>query len=179
MVYAAPQLSTDASGNQTVSVAVLAKDGVKTLSTTEVSAAAATAISAKLVPGNLVDWVPAAQANQVAVATDAAQTFNVVLAKGSSAAAQFAVAKYGPEVTRHKDIPGPMVAAGWVYAKSAGTITVGDGRAVLADMAGRAYATPIKRYEETYQLASDVKVFNVDTSDYGKNAASTAPTIPP
>ena len=38
MVYAAPQLTTDAAGNQTVSVAVLAKDGVKTLSTTAVSA---------------------------------------------------------------------------------------------------------------------------------------------
>nr|WP_145549155.1 MBL fold metallo-hydrolase [Variovorax boronicumulans] len=178
MVYAAPQVTTDAAGNQTVSVAVLAKDGMKTLSTTAVSAAAATAISAKLVPGNLVDWLPAAQANQVTVATDAAQTFNVVLSKGTSAAAQFDLAKYGPEVSRNKDIPGPMVAAGWVYAKAGNTITVGDGRVVLADMAGRPYASPIKRYEETYTLAPDVKVFNVDTSDYSKSAASTVAAIP-
>jgi hypothetical protein len=179
MVYAAPEITTDATtGHQTVSIALLAQDGVKTLSTPAVPAATATAIAAGLVPGNLVDWVPAPEANRVAVAAEPAQTFNVVLAKGTSAAAQFALAKYGPEVTRNEDVPGPMVAAGWVYAKTGSSITVGDGRIVIADQAGRPYAQPIKRYEETYQVAADAKVFNVNTANYGASAASTLAAVP-
>lgn len=178
LVVAAPQVTSDAAGNQVVSVAVLAKDGVKTLSTAGVSAEVATALSAALVPGNLVDWVPAAEANRVAVAQEPARTFNVILSKGTSAAAQFDVARYGPEVTRNRDVPGPMVAAGWVYGKTGSTITVGDGRVVLADQAGRPYDTPIKRYEETYAIASDVKVYNVNTADYAQSAPSDFNAIP-
>ncbi|MEF7613538.1 MBL fold metallo-hydrolase [Aquincola sp. MAHUQ-54] len=178
LVYAAPQTGTDAAGHPTVSVAVLAKDGVRTLTATAASAEAAAAISAKLVPGNLVDWVAGTEANRVVVAQEPAQTFNVVLSKGTSTNAQFDVARYGPEVSRNKDVPGPMVAAGWVYGKTDGTITVGDGNIVLADQAGRAYDKPIKRYEETYKIASDVKVFNVNTEDYASSAASDFASIP-
>lgn len=179
MVSEAPQVSTDAtSGSQTVTVKVFTKDGIKTLSTGAISTAAATAITAKLVRGNLVDWLPGTATDQVAVSTDASKTFNVVLSKGTSAAAQFDGSKYGPEVTRNNNIPGPMVAAGWVYGKSASTITVGDGGVVAADQAGRPYATPIKRYEETFTISPDVKVYNVNTSNYALSAASDFASIP-
>ena len=46
-----------------------------------------------------------------------------------------------------------MVAAGWVYGRTSNTITIGDGRIVTADQAGRPYALPIKRYEDTYAVA--------------------------
>lgn len=178
LVQGAAVVTTDAAGNQTVSAPVLTQSGVKTLSTGPVPAAQADAIKASLVAGNLVDWLPGTAANSVKVATDPARTFNVILQKGNSAATQFDLAKYGPEVTRNNDVPGPMVAAGWVYGRTATTITVGDGRVVTADMAGRPYATPIKRYEETYTLAPDVKVFNVNTADYSKSAASDLASIP-
>lgn len=178
LVTAAPQVVTDASGGQAVAVSVMGKDGVRTLTTGTVSADAAAAIGAQLVPGNLVDWVPGAGTDRVAVAQDPAQTFHVVLAKRTSTNAQFDVARYGPEVTRNKDVPGPMVAAGWIYGKTGSSITVGDGRVVLADQAGRPYATPIKRYEETYTLAPDVKVYNVNTENYAASAPADVAAIP-
>lgn len=178
LVTAAPQVVTDGTGAQAVAVSVMGKDGVRTLTTGAVSADAAAAISAQLVPGNLVDWVPGSGTDRVAVAADPAQTFNVVLAKGTSANAQFDVARYGPEVTRNQGVPGPMVAAGWIYGKTGNTITVGDGRVLLADQAGRPYATPIKRYEETYTLASDVKVYNVNTENYAASAPADLAAIP-
>lgn len=178
MVYAAPELVADASGNQQVKVAVLSQTGVKTLTTPAVAPASAAAIAKQLVPGNLVDWLAAADGSTVTVAATPAQTFNVVLAKGSSRNAQFVAAKFGPEVTRNNGVPGPMVAAGWVYNRSANSITVGDGRMVTADQAGRPYTLPIKRYEETYAVASDVKVFNVNTTNYATSAASDFASIP-
>lgn len=179
MVYAAPTVAVAASGSQTVSVAVLTQAGIKTLSTGPVPAASADAIKASLVQGNLVDWNPAAAANTVEVASDPAATFNVILAKGTSAAAQFSLAKYGASVTKNAaNVPGPMVAAGWVYNKTASTITVGDGRIVTADQAGRAYATPIKRYEDTYAVSPNVVVYNVNTANYGQSAVSSLADVP-
>ncbi|RYI12127.1 MAG: hypothetical protein EON48_13255, partial [Acetobacteraceae bacterium] len=128
LVTAAPTVQTNASGGQTVSVAVLAQDGVRTLTTAAVAPAQAAAIQASLVPGNLVDWLPSAtDPNVVQVAGDATGTFNVILAKGTSTAAQFNLQKYGAAVTRNAGAPGPMVAAGWVYGKTGSTVTVGDG----------------------------------------------------
>ena len=164
LVYAAPVNNVDAAGNTTVSVAVLSQDGIKTITTGAIPAASVTAVRATLVPGNLVDWERGAAADSAVVAPDPAKTFGVILRKGNSAAAQFDMSKYGPEVTRHNDIPGPMVAAGWVYNKTGNTITVGDGRIVTEDMAGRPYEQPIKRYEETFTVSPTVKVFNVNTS---------------
>ena len=178
VVFAAPTVTTDAAGNQVVSVAVLGKDGMQTLTTTALSADKATALKARLVAGNLVDWIPADGSQRVVVADDAANTFNVILSKGTSAAAQFNLAKYGAAVTRKDDIPGPMVAAGWIYSKAAGSITIGDGTIVTADQAGRPYAAPIKRYEETYNVAADVKVFNVNTADYAKSGVADYASIP-
>ena len=178
LVNAAPTVTTQASGSQVVSVSVMSPGGIKTITTAPVTAAQATTIRAALVPGNLVDWSPAADTDVAQVPTDVSQTFNVVLSKGSSTAAQFNLQKYGAAVTRNGNTPGQMVAAGWVYNKTGSTITVGDGRVVTADQAGRAYTTPVKRYEETYPLASNVAVFNVNTANYANSAASTVAAIP-
>lgn len=178
LVYTSPSVVSDASGNQIVSAAVLTQNGIRTLTTGSVSAAKAAAITARLVQGNLVDWVPGSGTDTVTVPEDAAQTFNVILAKGKSADAQFNLAKYGAAVARHNNVPGAMVAAGWIYNKTADTITVGDGRVVTADQAGRPYPTPIKRYEETYSIAPNVAVFNVNTADYSKSTVSDLGSIP-
>lgn len=177
IVIAAPTVSSDASGNQTVSVAILTQSGVQTVTTNAVASSAADAVKATLVPGNLVDWVPNGN-DKATVAAEPAQTFNVVLSKGSSTSAQFNLQKYGAAVTRHDNAPGPMVAAGWVYNKGPASITIGDGNTVTADQAGRAYAQPIRRYEETYSVAPNAVVFNVNTSDYSKSAVSDFASIP-
>ncbi len=49
---------------------------------------------------------------------------------------------------------------------------------VTEDMAGRPYAQPIKRYEETFTVSPTVKVFNVNTSAYAQSAASDFASIP-
>ncbi|MEH3086603.1 MAG: MBL fold metallo-hydrolase [Xylophilus ampelinus] len=177
VVQANATVTADASGNQVVSVPVLTQSGPVTMTTPPVSTANAALIRANLVAGNLVDWLPAT-GNTVAVPADAAQTFNVILSKGTSSAAQFNLQKYGAAVTRNNGVPGPMVAAGWVYNKAAGSITVGDGTVVTADMSGRAYPTPIKRYEETYTVSPDVKVFEVNTANYGASRPSSFSAIP-
>lgn len=174
LVYGSSTVGAD----QTVSVPVLTTAGVVTLKTGPVDPAKVAEVQAKLVAGNLVDWVPGSTANTAKVAEAPADTFNVILRKGTSAAAQFNLARYGASVTRNENVPGPMVAAGWIYNKADGSITVGDGRIVTADMAGRAYDTPIKRYEETYAVSPDVKVFNVNTANYATSAASDFAAIP-
>jgi glyoxylase-like metal-dependent hydrolase (beta-lactamase superfamily II) len=174
LVYGAPTVA----GDQSLSVPVLTAAGVVTLRTGPIDAAQLAAVQAKLVPGNLVDWIPGEASGTAQLAQDAAQTFNVILAKGNSAAAQFNLAKYGASVTRLGQVAGQMVAAGWVYSKGDGSITVGDGHVLTADIAGRAYAAPIKRYEETYAVAPDVKVYNVNTADYARSAPSDFASIP-
>jgi len=180
MVYAAPTVVTEASGNQTVSVQVLAQNGVRTLTTGPIAADAATAVQTRLTRGNLVDWSAGSTADTVKVATDApADTFNVILSKGSSAAAQFDMSKFGPEVSpTAPGVPGAMVAAGWVYNKQGNTITISDGSNVKADQAGRPYAVPIKRYEETFRVSPNVKVYNVNTANYAASAESDFDSIP-
>jgi hypothetical protein len=177
VVQGSATVTADASGNQVVSVPVMTQSGLATMTTPPVSSANAALIRANLAAGNLVDWLPAT-GNTVSVPADAAQTFNVILSKGTSTAAQFNLQKYGAAVTRNDNVAGPMVAAGWVYDKTGGTITVGDGTVVTADQAGRAYATPIKRYEETYAVAPDAKVFEVNTANYGASRASTLAAVP-
>ncbi|MDT9121665.1 hypothetical protein RSW84_29880, partial [Escherichia coli] len=79
--------------------AVLAASGPVTLTTAPLATDAAQALVAKLVPGNLVDWVAGSTADSVVTADQAADTFNVILRKGSSAAAQFNLARYGAAVS--------------------------------------------------------------------------------
>ena len=177
LVYADPTVATDATGSQTVSVAILTQAGVRTVTAAGVAAGALNAVKTNLVPGNLVDWIPSGT-DKAAVADNPAETFNVILSKGKSTAAQFNLQKYGAAVTRHLNAPGPMVAAGWVYGRGAASITMGDGGTVTADQAGRAYAQPIRRYEETYAVAPNAVVFNVNTDDYSKSAASDFASIP-
>ena len=177
LVQAAPTVTTNATGQDVRNVCVLTEGGPKTLTTTAVTPANAAVIQAALAPGNLVDWL-ASDTGAVTVPTDPTQTFNVVLAKGKSSDAQFNLQKYGASVARHANAPGPMVAAGWIYNKTGSTITVGDGSIVTADQAGRAYTTPIKRYEETYTVAPDAQVFNVNTDDYSKSTVSTLAAVP-
>jgi hypothetical protein len=177
MVYAAPTVAA-AAGGQAISVAVLTREGPQTITTSALtSAAQVDAAKAALVPGNLVDWV-SDRDNNVLIAADPALTFNVILSKGNSTAAQFNLAKFGAAVSRQNNVPGAMVAAGWIYDRTANTITVGDGRIVTADMAGRPYATPIKRYEDKYSVADNVVVYNVNTTDYSRSAASRFDQIP-
>ena len=71
LVTAAPTVQANASGGQTVSVAVLAQDGVRTLTTAAVAPAQAAVIQASLVPGNLVDWLPSASDPNVATIVSA------------------------------------------------------------------------------------------------------------
>ena len=177
MVYAEPTLASDAAGNQTLSVAILSQSGIRTVTTDALAAASVNALKAALVPGNLVDWIPNG-ADKASVPANPAQTFNVILAKGKSSAAQFNLQKYGAAVSRHDNAPGPMIAAGWVYQKGAGSITIGDGSTVTADQAGRAFAQPIRRYQETYSVAPNAVVFNVNTDDYAKSAAADFASIP-
>jgi len=177
LVVQAP-VSEGGTGGTVLKVQVMGSAGVSTVSTAALPADVALALTDKLKPGNLIDWIPGASATTAATAAAPAETFNVVLSKGSSAAAQFNLAKYGPSVSRHDNAPGPMVAAGWVYAKGSTSVTIGDGRVVTADQAGRPYTSPVKRYEETYSLAPDVKVFNVNTADYSKSAVSTLAAMP-
>ncbi|HEY2979409.1 MAG TPA: hypothetical protein VGJ35_15715, partial [Burkholderiaceae bacterium] len=142
LVYKSATVATDDQGNQTVSVGVLAWHGIATITTEPVPAATAAAIQTKLIPGNLVDWIPGKAPGIAEVPVDPNQTFNVILSKGSATAAQFNLAKYGASVTRHEGEPGPMVAAGWAYNKTWNKITVGDGQIVMADQAGRPYDKP-------------------------------------
>jgi hypothetical protein len=71
-----------------------------------------------------------------------------------------------------------MVAAGWVFAKGTGTIAIGDGHTLTQDLAGRAYNPPIRRYTDTYNVASNAVVFQVNTSDYTKCSVSDFNSIP-
>lgn len=176
LVQTAAVVTPDAGGN-TVSATILTQNGVETVSVGSLSTADADIVKEGLVPGNLVDWIPGT-GSTAKVPADVARTFNVILSKGNSAAAQFDLAKYGPAVSRNENVPGPMVAAGWVYDKSDNTITISDGGIVTADQAGRPYTVPIKRYEETYRVSPDVKVFEVNTANYANSAASDFASVP-
>ncbi|MDP9965387.1 glyoxylase-like metal-dependent hydrolase (beta-lactamase superfamily II) [Variovorax paradoxus] len=177
LVYGTPAATSDDKGNDTISIPVLTQSGARSLSVA-VPTAKTAALLASLAPGSLVDWIPGSDAGTVAVPDGATPVFNVILAKGKSTAAQFNLKKYGAAVSRNDNAPGPMVAAGWVYDKTGATITVGDGQNLTADQAGRPYAQPIRRYEETYAVSPDVKVFNVNTADYAKSAVSDFASIP-
>jgi hypothetical protein len=178
MVVSNPTTTINKDGTTSVQVDMLThgqKMTIVTAATTSVGA-----VSANLVKGNLVDFkvIVADKKYVVYVPGDEAKTFNVILSKGNSADAQFDTMKYGAELSPDHGVPGNMVAAGWVYAKTRNTITVGDGRVVTEDMSGRPLPHPIKRYEETYKVAHDVAVYNVNTTDYSLSAASDFASIP-
>lgn len=179
LVYADPVVVTNADGTEYVTVDMLTQGQKMTISTKSTTSADVTALKATLVKGNLVDYqINSGDAAVAIIPSDAAKTFNKILAKGNSAAAQFDSMKYGPEFSPRNGVAGNMVAAGWIYAKTASTITVGDGRVITVDIDGRELPEVSKRYEETYNVAPDVKVYNVNTADYSASAISDYASIP-
>lgn len=178
LVYGTPSVVTDAAGKQTVAVDILTQEGKATVTTGALTASQIAAIKSNLVQGNLVDWIPGESFKNAVVPTDPTTTFNVILAKGNKTAAQFVASKYGPEVTALNKVAGPRIAAGWVYGKTDSSLTVGDGHVLTKDISGRAYSTPIKRYEETFSVSPNVHVFNVNTDEYTKSAESDFKSIP-
>jgi hypothetical protein len=178
MVISSPTVTTNSDGTASVQVDLLAggeKLSVVTAPTTSVGA-----VTSNLVKGNLVDFKVTYIDKKpvILVPSDETKTFNKILAKGNSTAAQFDSMKYGPELSPDHGITGNMVAAGWIYAKTRDTITVGDGTIVTKDMSGRPLRKPVKRYEETYKVAKDVAVYNVNTTDYSLSAVSDYASIP-
>ena len=178
LVYADPTVVTNTDGTQYVKAEMLTQGKKMTISTKSTTSNKINAVKANLVKGNLVDYLMDAAVDVAVIPSDAAKTFNKILAKGDSAAAQFDAMKYGPELSPYSGVPGNMVAAGWIYAKTANTITVGDGRVLTVDIAGRELPKPVKRYEETFNVAPDVNVYNVNTSDYSASAISDYASIP-
>lgn len=157
-----------------VSVPVLT-DGRRTkVQTEQVRPEEATAIADSVAPGALVDFE--VRKGSVVVPTDASATFHTALTKGSRAV--FDMQKYGPELAPRNGKVGSAVAAGWVYDKDRKTITVGDGRRVTHDQAGRAFPKARKRYEETYRVKKTVDVYEVDTTDWSTSRPSTYSAVP-
>ena len=167
-----------ADGANRVSVPVLV-DGSRTTVVTEPVDAADAATIADAVPrGALVDYLVdrTGHDTDVVVADDPAQTFHVSLMKGSRPV--FDSKEYGAELAPREGSPGAMVAAGWVYGKADGSITIGDGRVLTADITGRALPQPSKRYEETYTVGQDVEVYAVNVSDWSASRPSSYDAIP-
>ena len=165
---------SEGGGSVRVEVPVLSDGRSITVVTEPMSVADAEIIAGSVSEGKLVDFLTSGR--EVVVAAEPGETFHIALAKGSSPV--FVTRKYGPELARRNGAPGAMVAAGWLYAKGRRTITVGDGRVVTEDISGRALPRPVKRYEETYELAEDVEVYEVNTQDWGASTLSSFDAVP-
>ncbi|MDF2522687.1 MAG: hypothetical protein K0R31_328 [Clostridiales bacterium] len=173
-------------GTSIVNVDLLTQGKKVTITTGAIANDKIDAVKVSLAKGNLVDFKVADKANVAVVPSDAAKTFNAVLVKKPGAVAnmkpgpevQFDTMKYGPELSSNNGEAGNMVAAGWIYAKTADTITVGDGRIVTEDISGRKLPNAEKRYEETYKVDKNVVVYNVNTDDFSKSVLSNFASIP-
>ena len=162
-------------GAATVRVPMLTEGRQMLVETQPVSEVRAEQIAGTVRAGTLVDFVVSRE--RVVVPRDAGATFHTALRKEPRRdRSVFVTRRYGPELAPRDGRPGAMVAAGWVYAKGRRTITIGDGRVVTEDISGRPLPAPSKRYEETYQVASDVEVYRVDIQDW---AASVHPPSTP
>jgi glyoxylase-like metal-dependent hydrolase (beta-lactamase superfamily II) len=150
-------------------------DGRRTTVVTEpVDKSDATGVADALAPGALVDYE--ISRGLVVVPDKPAETFHTALTKGARPV--FDMQRYGPELAPRDGQVGDMVAAGWVYGKDERTITMGDGRVVTEDIAGRRLPKPSKRYEETYRVSRDVDVYEVNTSDWSASGPSTYDAVP-
>lgn len=171
-------------GMSVVSVEMMTQGTRKVLSTQPFDAAKVEAVKANLAVGSLVDYRLAD--GKVAVPADASKAFKMVLTKGATATTvtltQFDTMKYGQELSSRNGVAGNMVAAGWVFAKTDKSITVGDGRLVTEDISGRLLPQASKRYEETYKIANDVAVYNISfdsaNGDFRTSTVSDFSSIP-
>lgn len=142
--------------------------------TEQISSEEAAEISSTLAAGTLVDFE--VRGGEVVVPSAPRETFHAALTKGDNAV--FDMQEYGPELAPRGGKPGNSVAAGWVYDKSSSSLTVGDGRQVTHDMAGRALPSPRARYEETYRVAKDANIYEVDTEDWSVSKPATLADVP-
>jgi glyoxylase-like metal-dependent hydrolase (beta-lactamase superfamily II) len=161
-------------GSTRVAVPILTGGQRKWVVTRAVSESAAATVQNSLAPGTLVDY--RVSSGEVIVPPNPSATFHTVLTKASTPV--FDAKKYGPELAPHDGRPGDLVAAGWVYGKRAGKITIGDGRTVTHDIAGRRLREQVKRYEETYRVDRDVEVYEVNTADLTLSRPSSFDRIP-
>lgn len=175
-VVGQPNIATQ-DGSVRVEVPMLTAGRRVTVRTQPVSESAAEAIAGSASEGRLVDFLTSG--DEVVVADNPSETFHTALTKGTRQdRTVFVMQKYGAELAPRGGTPGAMVAAGWVYAKGHRTITIGDGRVVTEDISGRALPQPSKRYEETYKVANDAEVYEVNTQDWGGSAPSSFNAIP-
>ncbi|GAA4727569.1 hypothetical protein GCM10023350_08220 [Nocardioides endophyticus] len=169
-----PAAVVSARGANRVELPVLT-DGRRTTVVTEpLDAASAQAVAGSVASGALVDFT--VRRGQVQVPGDVAETFHVSLVKGARPV--FDTQKYGAELAARAGRPGAMVAAGWVYGKDRRSITIGDGRKLTEDIAGRALPRPSKRYEETYRVSNDAEVYAVNTADWSTSRRSSLAAVP-
>jgi hypothetical protein len=173
LVVGEPTISREG-GSVRVGVPLLSAGRNAVVYTRPVSEAAAAIIAGRLVRGALVDFLTSD--HEVVVADEPSETFHTAMTKESRPV--FVTQKYGPELAPRDGRPGAMVAAGWVYAKGRRTITIGDGRLVTEDISGRPLPQPSRRYEETYGLADDVEVYQVNTQDWSASAPSSVAAMP-
>jgi len=166
-----------AGGAATVRVPILTGRRRVVFETQSVSEVRAEQIAGSVGAGTLVDFV--VSGGEVVVPPDPSATFHSALGKEPRRdRSVFVTQKYGPELAPRGGHPGAMVAAGWVYAKARGSITIGDGRVVTEDISGRPLPRPIARYEETYQVAADVEVYRVDIEDWSASVPSSFDAVP-
>jgi hypothetical protein len=166
-------LQASASGTK-VTVPVLTGGRQRLVSTEAVPADAAASIQHSVIPGSLVDY--RVSHGDVVVPADPSATFHKALTKGTNPV--FDTKTYGPELAARDGRPGDLVAAGWVFGKGRDEITIGDGRLVTRDIAGRRLPRPVKRYEETYRVARDAHVYEVNTADLSTSQPSSFDRIP-
>ena len=157
-----------------VSVPLLTDGRRTTVVTDGVQPEEAEEIAASVAPGALVDFE--VRRGAVVVPRSAEDTFHTALTKGGRAV--FDTQKYGAELEPRSGKVGNAVAAGWVYDKGRSAITIGDGRRLTEDISGRRLPTPVTRYEETYKVAKNVKVYEVNTRDWDASAPSTYAAVP-
>jgi len=183
-VVSDPVINPDAgaSGKSYVTVKMLTQGKLTTISTESVDTDQLPKLTTNLVKGALVGYQKHESRQEFAkLSADIVNTFGMVYRSNTSGRNfTFDSMKFGPELPPVDGHAGRMAAAGWVYGKDlrAGTITISDGNVVTRDMAGRPYDPPLRRFNETYKLAPDVVVYNVDTSNLAASKLSTLASIP-
>lgn len=161
-------------GAYRVEVPMLTDRQRTTVTTKTLNRQDATAVAGSVTAGTLVDFE--VHKGSVVVPGEVTDAFHVSLTKGTGPV--FDTQRYGPELAPRDGEPGSSVAAGWIYDKDRRAVTIGDGRLVTEDIGGRALPEPSKRYEETYRVAKDVEVYEVNKDDWSASRPSTYAAVP-